>query len=491
MENDLLKIGAAYIRVSTEEQDEYSPDSQLKLAREYASKQGYWIPDEYVYFDDGISGKTAKKRPSFNNMIALAKDKSHPFDTIFVWKYSRFARSQEESIVFKNLLRKNGVSVVSVSEPVPEGHFGSLVERIIEWMDEFYLINLSGEVHRGMMEKASRGEPTTAPPFGYVMKDGQYFPDQDKAPLVREVFEMYASGRKQREIAIILGERGIRTKYGKLPENRFVDYMLRNPTYIGKIRYTTDGSRSVSKRLVESDSIAIVDGKHEPIISVELWLKVQALLDLQKKAYPKYAKRQQPIQYMLKGLVRCSNCGSTLALSCAVSGKNKDRTMQCCNYSRGSCRVSHSITLPKIESAFVEGLKQALKDKQFTFAPDAPKTSSEAINYDKLILVEERKLLRVEEAYLAEVYTLEQYATRKKEILAKIDEIKAKRDKENTPDVDIKSFEKKVDSVINFIERDDVSIEAKNEMLHTIIEKIVYEKANGNLAIFFHDVKSS
>ena len=81
--DDLLKIGAAYIRVSDERQDEYSPDSQLKKIREYAAKEGYQIPDEYVYYDDGISGKSTRKRGEFNLMIAVAKEKNHPFDKIY------------------------------------------------------------------------------------------------------------------------------------------------------------------------------------------------------------------------------------------------------------------------------------------------------------------------------------------------------------------------------------------------------------------------
>ena len=89
-----IRIAAAYIRVSTESQEEYSPDSQLKVIRDYAKREGYVIPDEFVYQDDGISGKTASKRPGFRLMIAQAKDgKTPPFDAIFVWKYSRFARN--------------------------------------------------------------------------------------------------------------------------------------------------------------------------------------------------------------------------------------------------------------------------------------------------------------------------------------------------------------------------------------------------------------
>ena len=458
---ELLRIGAAYIRVSDERQDEYSPDSQLKKIREYAAKEGYQIPDEYeyVFYDDGISGRSVKKRDDFKRMIAIAKEKTHPFDKIYVWKFSRFARNQEEAIVYKSLLAKNKVYVVSVSEPIQEGHFGALQERIIEWMDEFYSINLSGEVIRGMTEKASRGEPTCAPPFGYIMREGKYYPDEEsgKANVVREVFTLYANGVGQREIAVIIGERGVRTKYGNMPENRWVEYMLRNPCYIGKIRWSREGARAVSKRDFENENIMIVDGHHEPLISMELWEKVQKMLDNQKKAYPKYAKRQQPVQYMLKGLVRCSDCGGPIAMASARSGKSKALTMQCCNYSRGSCHTSHSITMPKIEAAFMEGLRQAMETKTFTISPRQPKKANpNLIDYDKLIAVEERRLARAKEAYLAEIDTIEQYGQNKKDITARIEELIARRDKEIVKEIDMDAFAKNVVDVVKYIERDDV-----------------------------------
>ena len=489
MEKDLLKIGAAYIRVSDERQDEYSPDSQLKKIREYAAKEGYTIPEEFVFYDDGISGRSVKKRDDFNRMIAIASEKTHPFDAIFVWKFSRFARNQEDSIAAKNYLKKRGVTVVSVSEPIPEGEFGSLIERIIEWMDEFYLKNLSAEVQRGMSEKVSRGEPVVPPPFGYVMKEGRYYPYKENADIVREVFERYANGERQRALAIWLGDKGIRTKYGKRPDNRFVDYMLTNSTYIGKIRYTTDGSRAISRRDLSSDSIMEVDGHHEPIISIDLWEKVQKVYAEQKKSYPKYARREQPIQYMLKGLVRCSDCGGTLTMSSATSGKAKTRTLQCHNYSRGQCRVSHSVTMPKLEAAILEGLEMALGEKQFNIIPTKPKRATPTeIDYDKLIAVEERRLARAREAYLAEIDTLEVYKRHKTEAEMRIKELEEKRDKGNVEKIDIDAYTEKVAGIIDFIKSDTISPTAKNEALHTIIEAIVYDKANNNLAIYFHDI---
>lgn len=140
MQAQAQRVAAAYIRVSTDDQTDLSPESQLEKIREYAAKNNLILLSEYVFRDDGISGRAAEKRPGFQRMIAAAKDASHPFDVVIVWKYSRFARNQEESIFYKSVLRsKCNVDVVSVSEPLIAGPFGSLIERIIEWMDEFYL----------------------------------------------------------------------------------------------------------------------------------------------------------------------------------------------------------------------------------------------------------------------------------------------------------------------------------------------------------------
>jgi DNA invertase Pin-like site-specific DNA recombinase len=489
--DDLLKIGAAYIRVSDERQDEYSPDSQLKKIREYAAREGYMIPDEYVFYDDGISGKSTRKRDDFNRMIAIAKEKTHPFDVIYVWKFSRFARNQEESMVYKNLLRKKGVTVISVSEPIPEGHYGTLIERVIEWMDEFYLVNLGTEVMRGMTEKASRGEPVVPPPFGYKMGDNVYVPDYEggTADIVKEIFERYASGEKQRAIAVAMGEKGVRTKQGNKPDNRWVEYILRNPAYIGKLRYSTGGIRAVSKKDYDNENIMVVDAHHDPLISIDLWEKVQKMFDEQKKIYPKYARREQPIEYMLKGLVRCSSCGGTLIMNSVTSGKSKIRTLQCHNYSRGQCSVSHSVTLHKLEAALLAGLEMAIGEKQFNIIPAKPKKATPTeVDYDKLIEVEERRLARAREAYLAEIDTLEQYKAHKIAVEARINDLKAKRDKGNVEKIDIDAYTKKVADILEFIKSDDVTPKAKNEALHTIIETMVYEKAKGNLAIYFHDI---
>ena len=146
-----IQRAALYIRVSTDDQAELSPESQLEEIKKYALRESLVLLPEHIYADTGISGKSASNRPEFMRMIAAAKGPDCPFSVILLWKYSRFARNQEESIFYKSVLRsKCGVDVVSVTEPLVSGPFGSLIERIIEWMDEFYSIRLSQEVRRSM-----------------------------------------------------------------------------------------------------------------------------------------------------------------------------------------------------------------------------------------------------------------------------------------------------------------------------------------------------
>lgn len=476
-----LKIGAAYIRVSDERQDEYSPDSQLKLIQKYAKNNGYIIPDEYVFYDDGISAKSTKKRKEFNKMIALAKADDKPFDAIFVWKFSRFARNQEESIVFKSLLKKKGVSVISISEPIIDDVFGSLIERIIEWMDEYYLIRLSGEVKRGMTEKATRGEPMCHPAFGYDLKDKQYIPNSKEAPIVAQVFENYLNGMKQREIARNLALQGVRTHRGNAPDNRFVDYMLHNPVYIGKIRWSTDG-RAASKRDYDNENIMVVNGQHQPIIDIDTWNKTQELLAENKSRYTKYQRSEQTVQFMLKGLVRCSNCGATLVMQ-----STKCPSMQCHNYAKGTCGTSHSLSIAKANKAIIEALETAVTTLEFNIEPKQSKINNNIIDYDKLITAEKHKLQKIKEAYLNGVDTLEEYQQNKNELLNTISQLQNEKKKTEPAanDFNKELFAKKVVNAIDFIKSPDASEQSKNEMLRTIISKIIYDKANSSLVIIF------
>lgn len=478
-----MKTAAAYIRVSTDDQEEYSPESQLKLIRDYVKKNGYVLPDEYIFQDDGISASSVRRRTAFNDMIALAKSEQKPFDAILVWKFSRFARNREESVLYKGILRKKSISVISISEPIIDGPFGTLIESIIEWFDEYYLINLSAEVKRGMTEKFSRGEAMGTAPFGYKIdsKSKTFIIDEKKAEAVKDIFNSYLIGEGMRQIAKRLSDAGFKTNRGNVLDNRFIDYVLHNPVYIGKIRWSVDG-KIASKRDYDNPKLQTVDGKHLPIIDMELWNSVQDKLAKQKAHYKKYRRTSESSEWMLKGLVRCSSCGATL-----VRIHTATPSMQCHNYARGSCKLSHSLSIAKANKLVILELRRRIENKNFNIIPAEPNVKTDVPDLTQQIKQQEKMLKRCKEAYKNGIDTLEEYSRNKAEITEEIERLKKENEKNRTAtEFSPERYAQKVKSVLEIIERSDVTEQNKSEALRSIISHIVYEKAKGNLQIYFY-----
>ncbi|MFR1831972.1 MAG: recombinase family protein [Lachnospiraceae bacterium] len=389
------KKAALYIRVSTHSQEELSPDSQKRLLLDYAKKNQFQVEEQWIFQENGISGRTAQKRPQFQKMIASAKSESHPFDAILVWKFSRFARNQEESIVYKSMLRgKYGVDVISISEPIMEGPFGSLIERIIEWMDEFYSIRLSGDVSRGMTEKALRGGYQSRPPFGYQLSctDGRLEPDPQKSLIIKQIFSWYVlDGLSPFFIAQKLNTLGISTSLGNPFETRAVKYILQNPLYAGTIRWNrTDGKTGTIR---DSCDWILAQGHHPAIISKDLFDATQKRLSNEAALSHPYAKPSQMVRHWLGGILKCPNCGRSLC-SCRRRRKTMPDTFsfQCSGYLKGLCRkncyVSEDVIVPivlkELETA-VPFLYQQLISSDLTVSQKnaALKQSVEKIVYNR------------------------------------------------------------------------------------------------------------
>ncbi len=349
------KKAALYIRVSTHSQEELSPDSQKRLLLDYADKHQFLVEEPWIFQENGISGRTAQKRPQFQQMIACAKSESHPFDAILVWKFSRFARNQEESIVYKSMLRgKYGVDVISISEPIIDGPFGSLIERIIEWMDEFYSIRLSGDVCRGMTEKALRGGYQSRPPFGYRISsvNGQLELDPPEAQTVQKIFSWYGSeSLNPFEIARKLNAQGICTALGNPFETRAVKYILQNPLYAGIIRWNRTDSKTGLVR--DASDWILADGHHPAIVSRDFFENVQKRLAEETSRSLPYAKPSQLVHHWLGGILKCPRCGKSLS-SCRRRRKTMPDTFsfQCSGYLKGSCSkncyVSERVIVPMV-----------------------------------------------------------------------------------------------------------------------------------------------
>lgn len=481
------KIAAAYIRVSTDEQAEQSPESQLVEIRKFAGRSGYILPDEYIYLDEGISGKHSQNRPAFQKMIGTAKEKPAPFEVILLWKFSRFARNQEESIVYKALLRKQcGVDVVSVSEPLPGGQFSSLIERIIEWFDEFYSIRLSQEVKRTMSVKASRGEFQSSPAFGYRahMEPGKKTvlePVPEEAEIVREMFGRFVSGDGCYTIARWLNTQGVTTHRGSRFENRTVEYILRNPVYIGKLRWTPTGR---TRRDFDNPDTIVADGEHEPIVALEVFEAAQKRMGQIKAQWGYKARPTYELKDWLGGVVRCADCGTTLVFA-------KPHYFKCNNYAKGRCRSSQHVPVEVLHREVLTRLEQDMESGRpltYTVVHTNRNGGGEISRLKSTLADYRRRSDRLLEAYLGGVMELDAYAAMKSgldesilQAQTRLDELKRLYTPENSEQLLRDSIRQALDTLTAA----DSSLEEKNNALRGVVERIDFSKSAASLNITY------
>lgn len=483
--SEQLKEVCAYVRVSTDKQEELSPDSQIRLIKEYAQSHGMLVT--HIYKEEhGISGKKANCRPAFQEMIATCKDKSHPYDAILLWKFSRFARNIDESTYYKSILRKKcGVDVISISEPIVEGMYGRLIEMVIEWSDEFYLYNLSGEVMRGMTQKALKGEYNANAPIGYIKEKGNdKIPqiDSEGALIVKKIFDMYVNEKRSLgDIASLLNQGGYKTKCGGRFETRTVGYILENPFYIGKIRWNYY-DRQKNKRK-NAEEVIISDGQHEPIISEELFAAAgkRRAKDRLRTDYG----RKRPVasaKHWLSGLIKCYKCGGSLGYN---GGNARNRTpayFTCWRSPKGLCDCLHNdrINAAKAQQHILE-LIETIASNDMYYEYDMSLVHDDHFVEQKLLEKELKSLdakeKRIKDAYINGIDNLDEYKSNKEMIASKRKELQEKLAKTTVPNLpSVVRRQINFQRVIDLINDENADYIAKGNAIREIFDHFVYNR---------------
>lgn len=461
-----MKTGALYIRVSTEDQSELSPDAQKRLLLDYAKKNEIIVSKDFI-FAESVSGRHAQKRPEFQRMIATAKQPSHPIDVILVWKFSRFARNQEESIVYKSMLKKDRVDVVSVSEPLIEGPFGSLIERIIEWMDEYYSIRLSGEVLRGMKEKALQHGYQSTPCLGYdaVGHGKPFIINETEYAMVSYIMDLYDNqNMDETAIARRCNDLGYRTKRGNPFERRTIDRILENPFYCGTVIWNG----------VE------FEGSHEVRLSRERFEKRQELIASRKR--PIKARNVSTCKHWLSGLIKCSICGATLS----YTGNNACPYFQCWKYAKGFHKTSVALSVKKAEQAVTDYFDQILDGAEFTYVRKTQPTDDtlEIERLQKELDKLSSREKRIREAYESGIDTMEEYKANKERLTASRLKLNSQLERlmnDQEEELDTESILREIRSVNDILKNPDVDYEEKGVLIRGIVNQIIYNKEEGKM----------
>lgn len=484
-----LKNACAYIRVSTDKQEELSPDAQKRLIIDYCKKNGYTITNENIFFENGISGKKADKRPEFKRMIALAKSKEHPFDVILVWKFSRFARNQEESIVYKSMLKKANVDVVSVSEPVIDGPFGSLIERIIEWMDEYYSIRLSGEVIRGMTEKALRGGYNAQPPLGYRKNSDTGIPEiyEPEAVIVRNIFSYISQGLSLIDTARSINNMGFHTRRGGMFEQRTIRYIIENPFYYGYVRWNR---QNPSEHTIKDKSEWIIaPGAHPVLINKESWDFANE--QLIKISRPYKERGTSGIKHWLSGIVKCSSCGSSLVSNSLWKGHST--SFQCSGYNKCKCKVSHYIKTERLEAGIYEGFLKVLSSKNVTYEKVSEHSYEEKVDTAALLKNIEDKERRIKQAYRDGIDTLEEYKDNKAILQKEREKVMEiiSRQQPAVQDEDDETMLRQIKNAYEIIKNVDLDKLTRANAIRSVVSKAVYDNEKDTLDIYFRLIEKS
>lgn len=305
-----------YSRVSSELQDvDVSINAQETELRGRAERDGY---DIYEVFSDPAESGRLSDRPAFQRMMALSKQSSKPFSRIYLWDIRRFGRNRIESAVFKQRLRSRGIEIVYLKENIDDTATGRLIEAIIEAIAEYESYNIAEDTRRGHREITRRGYPHGgAAPYGLRYKtviDGgrdrkTLEPDPEKAELIQTIYRQRADGKAPGAIARDLNKQGITASRGGNWNRASIEWVLRNPVYIGRLEYGRQSIQIVEgkTRRVKNDEATwtVSENILSPIVPLELWQQVQKIMDSSRRGGA-HAKKHRV--YLLSGILKCELC---------------------------------------------------------------------------------------------------------------------------------------------------------------------------------------
>lgn len=356
---------ALYARVSTTRQaeNELSIPDQLRQLQDWCKANGHLVIYEYV--EPGASA-TDDKRPVFQKMMSEGLAKSPAYEAIIIHSLSRFFRDAIQFGVYERKLGKNGVKIISITQPTADDSSGELVRRILSTFDEYQSKENSKHTSRAMRENARQGFFNgSRPPFGYMAvsteilgsrgrKKKRLQIDESEAGIIRMIYDLYLHGIEGREvgckeIAKHLTAKGLLMR-GRSWTIQKVHKLLSDSLYMGDYYYNVIDSKTRKVRPAEDR----VKTNIPAIVDALVFEKVRAKRTA--RSPEKSSPRILSSPNLLTGLLKCGCCGKGMTVVTGKSGKFK--YYKCTNrQNRGNhACVSGNLPMQKVDDLILSQL---------------------------------------------------------------------------------------------------------------------------------------
>lgn len=269
---------AIYVRVSTEEQakEGHSIEAQKDKLKKYCDLFEYKVFNYYV--DEGISGKSMD-RPNLQRLISDAEERK--FDMVLVWKISRLSRSLRDLLNIVYAFELNDIAFASYSEKFDTSHpVGKMTLQLLGSIAEFDRNTIAENVKLALRHKQRKGQVHGGSIFGYDNIDKKLIVNVEESEIVKMIFNLFIEGYSMISIACKLNDMGITTRRGKRWTTGSLYVILKNQTYLGKIR-----------KKLKKGQLELLPGIHDLIIDEKTFNKVQKIFKKRSHGRAKYIYR--------------------------------------------------------------------------------------------------------------------------------------------------------------------------------------------------------
>lgn len=331
-----------YLRVSTEEQVEnYSLDTQEDICKKEAERKGLSVTQ--TFREEGRSAKTITGRPVLIEMLEFCRKHKKDIDAIIIYRLDRISRQTSDYLAIRKKLAECEIQLISATEPTGNSPTEKFVETMLAGFAQMDNDVRSERTKNGMKARFMAGLTSGGhAPSGYLSKKGYLVKDPEAFDTIRDAwFEVATGTQTLNNIADMLNRKGMKSgipgRKNHIMRPQTVGRIFRNKFYAGKVISTKYGIE--------------VQGQHPPMVSEELFYKVQAILDGRSTTInlPSARREKDNPDFPLRRIVKCPHCGSSFT-GAKSSGKRQKYGYYFC---QKRCK-GQNIAVDVMESATLE-----------------------------------------------------------------------------------------------------------------------------------------